>query len=129
MTDKDQFDFWYAVNNTEILMRPSQRLETFGTTILNYHLISELMDSVNQVRVREGRIEAYRPQIITPQSFSQDLLEGFDADAKQYVDWLKANQKNLYMLKYGFKVKKHDTKDHIITDSLPAVLDRVERKP
>ena len=31
-----QFDFWFAVNNTEIVMPPKRHLETFGNTIINY---------------------------------------------------------------------------------------------
>jgi hypothetical protein len=74
-----EFDFWYAVNNTEVLELPRGRLETFGSTLINYHLVTELMDAVGQVRVREGRIQSFRPEILTPQSFSESPLEGFQA--------------------------------------------------
>jgi hypothetical protein len=47
-----QFDFWYAVNNTEVVLAPRRHLETFGNTLINYHMVSELMDNVGQVRVR-----------------------------------------------------------------------------
>ena len=68
MPDKHEFDFWYAVNNTEIVLQPQRQLETFGATMVDYHLISQLMDNANQVRVREGRLQAFRPEIITPRS-------------------------------------------------------------
>ena len=42
--DTEEFDFWYAVNNTEIVRQPSGQLETFGTTVLNYFLLTEIMD-------------------------------------------------------------------------------------
>ena len=77
MKPPDSFDFWYAVNNTEILHMPTRHLETFGATVLNYHLVSELMDSTNQIKVREGRMQANRPQIITLDAYSQTVLEGF----------------------------------------------------
>ena len=34
MDEKRTFDFWYAVNNTEIVLMPSRHPETFGNTIL-----------------------------------------------------------------------------------------------
>ena len=70
---KDPFDFWYAVNNTEIVTTPSHHLDTFGSTVLNYHLVSQLMDSVSRVRVRQGRMQANQPKIITPEAYSKTL--------------------------------------------------------
>ena len=54
----DAFDFWYAVNNTEVVLKPRKQLETFGNSTVNYVLISEMMDEVNKVRIREGTIIA-----------------------------------------------------------------------
>ena len=36
-----EFDFWYAVNNTEVLEMPLGRLETFGSTLIHYRLVTE----------------------------------------------------------------------------------------
>ena len=104
----DKFDFWYAVSNTRILSMPSRLIETFGTTVLNYHMISEPMDTVNRVRVREGRIQAYRPQIVVPPSLDDEVLEGFGEEAGKYADWLRENGPDLRMLQYGFKIKKEE---------------------
>ena len=81
-----QFDFWYAVNNTEVVLAPRRHLETFGNTLINYHMVSELMDNVGQVRVREGRMQALRPQIVTPSAYSSMILEGFGEQAEKYLD-------------------------------------------
>lgn len=121
-----KFDFWYAVNNTEIVSMPSRRLETFGATLLNYHMISELMDSVDQVRVREGRIHAFRPQIITPMSFTDAMLEGFGDEAERYVDWLREHAEDLRMLQYGFKIKKEEFSEHVLSGNVKAVTERVQ---
>ena len=124
---KEPFDFWYAINNTDVLVRPRQALETFGSTTLYYHLVSEMMDSVNQIKVREGRIHAYRPQIITPDAIAETLLEGFgEAQATHSLDWLRQNESQLVLLKYGFSIRKEQINEHVITDSLEAVLDRVK---
>jgi hypothetical protein len=120
------FDFWYAVHNTEILITPPRRLETFGATTIDYHLVCELMDRVDQVRIREGRLLAYRPEILTPRHFADSLLEGFGgAEADRYLDWLREHEQDLLILKYGFKVRKESTQESVVTDSIDAVLDRV----
>jgi hypothetical protein len=123
--DKDKFDFWYAVNNTEVILRPTQALETFGTTVLKYHLVSELMDAINQVRVREGTIKAARPQIITPVQ-SEEILEGFGDEAREYVDWLRQHEQELRILQYGFVVTKQEISEEIVSDQIDAVVENVE---
>lgn len=127
MADRTEFDFWYAVNNTEVVLLPQQRLETFGATLVDYHLISQLMDSASQVRVREGRLQAYRPTILTPGAFMENVLEGFDeAQASDYMNWLREHEHDLMILKYGFKIRKEVTSEQIITDSIEAVTDRAK---
>ena len=58
-------DFDYAIENTHVIVAPEQKIATFGSTSFNFYLISELMDRVNQVRIRNGKIHAERPQILT----------------------------------------------------------------
>ena len=70
-------DFQYAIENTQVILAPEQKIATFGTTSFRFYLISELMDRANEVRVRDGKIHADRPQILTPEHFSRLLLEGF----------------------------------------------------
>ncbi len=125
MNPPSQFDFWYAINNTRIVLAPSQRLETFGATIIHYHLISELMDVADKVRIREGRIQAHRPQIITPSSIAEKFLEGFGDEADKYVDWLRDHSQDLRILQYGFIIRKEEIRDETVTDNLEAVVDRV----
>ncbi len=126
MSTNPQFDFWYAVNNTEVIATPQNRLETFGTTMVNYYLISELMDSVNKVRVREGKLKAFRPEIITPPTITDEMLEGFGAEAQDYADWLRNHAQDLQVLKYGFKIQKKEINDYILSDPLEAVVERVK---
>jgi hypothetical protein len=125
-TKKDSFDFWYAVNNTDVKLMPERHLETFGTTVLNYHLITELMDSVDQVRIREGRLEAGQPQIITPDAYLQTAMEGFGEEAQKYIDWLKEHEQDIKVLQYGYKLKQESFTEHIVTDSLENVVERVQ---
>ena len=121
----DNFDFWYAVNNTEVLKTPRQKLETFGTTLINYMLISQNMDS-NKFRVREGKLEAARPQILTPDAMGKIPLEGFNnEEAKRYAQWMQQHAKDLRLLQYGFIIKKQDVKDYEVSDVEGQVIENV----
>ncbi len=53
-------DFDYAIENTHVIVAPEQQIATFGTTSFDFYLISELMDRVDQVRIRNGKIHAER---------------------------------------------------------------------
>jgi len=79
-------DFDYAIENTHVIVAPEQQIATFGSTSFNFYLISELMDRVDQVRIRNGKIHAERPQILTPEHYCRLLLEGFGEKAERYAD-------------------------------------------
>ncbi len=123
---QDSFNFWYAVNNTDVRLMPSGHLETFGSTLLNYHLITELMDDTSRVRVREGKLEAGRPQIITPDAYAQTALEGFGDEARQYVEWLREHEQDIRVLQYGYRLKQESYHENVISDNLEAVVERVK---
>ncbi len=126
MKKRDPFDFWFAVNNTEIVLLPKRHLETFGATLLHYHLVSELMDTVNQVRVREGRMQANKPQIVTPEAYSKVLLEGFGEAAGRYVEWLREHEKDVRILQYGYRLKQEAFSEHVVSDTIENVVERVK---
>lgn len=107
-------------------MPPKRHLETFGNTIINYYLLSELMDVSGKVRVREGRMQALKPQIITPSSYATTMLEGFGQEAQNYLEWLKENEDNIRILRYGYTLKQEAFSEQVVTESMPAVLERVK---
>ena len=89
--DVDDKKIEYAVNNTEILRRPKQSLATFGTTNIYYYLVTEpvyaeLMEHVTETVVREGKVIAERPRIVTPYYLSR--LDGFSQNARMYFKML-----------------------------------------
>ena len=125
MSSNPDFDRWYAARKVRILLSPSHRLETFGNTLVNYHLISELEDHPGKIRIREGRLEAHQPLVITPH-FSEITTEGFGDEAKAYIEWLKANEESLRILRYGYCLKTDNFSEQIVTDTLAAVTERVK---
>ncbi len=121
-------DFQYAAENTQVILAPEQQISTFGSTSFRFYLISELMDQVNEVRVRDGRIHAERPQIVTPEHYARLLLEGFGDKAQRYVDQLRDRMRDAAVLRYGFQFRKSDVTENCVSDSLEVVIARTKQK-
>ncbi len=105
--DVDDERIRQAVKHTEILRLPKRSLATFGTTNIYYYLVtepaySELLKDVTETVIREGRVIAERPRIVTPYYLSR--LEGFSPDARKYFDMLiRAHGANVPGLFYTYK--------------------------
>jgi len=116
-----------AVRHTEILRLPKQSLATFGTTNIGYYMVTrpayaEISKKSSETVIREGRVIAERPRIVTPYYMSQ--LEGFSADARKYF--------NTVIQKYGedapglfYTYRNEPGKLTIVTEEMKAVLDRL----
>jgi hypothetical protein len=86
------------------------------------------MDQVNEVRVRDGRIHADRPQILTPEHYCRLLLEGFGEKAQKYVDQLREHTRDVAVLRYGFQFRKTDVTENTVRDTMEAVIARTKLK-
>ena len=115
----------YAIENTEVIVAPQRRIATFGDTSFRFFLVTELMDSVGQVRVRDGRLHAERPQIITPGQIHRMLADGFGERAEAFVEWMREHAPQLAALKYGFQFRKSDVSDNILHGTIEEVLSRL----
>ena len=123
MLNEDTFQ--YAIENTQVILAPQRRIETFGSTSFRFYLVTEVMDRVNEVRVRDGHLHAERPQIITPGNYHRMLLEGFGERAEEFVNWLQENAQHLAVMKYGFQFRKTDVTESIVHSPLEQVIDRL----
>src|SRR5216110_1962203 len=121
-------DFDYALENTRVILAPERQIATFGSTSFNFYLISELMDRVNQVRIRNGKIQAERPQIVTPEHYCRLLLEGFGEKAEKYVELLCERTRDMAVLRYGFQFRKTDVVENRVRDTMEAVIERTRRE-
>lgn len=120
-----EFDRWYAAKSARFILEPTHHLETFGNTLVNYHVISELPDHPGKIRIREGRLEAHQPLVITPH-FTETEFEGLGEDAQDYFKFLRENEENLRILQYGYHLKSDNFSEQIVTDRLSAVTERVK---
>ena len=125
MSSNPDFDRWYAAKSARFLLEPSHRLETFGNTLVNYHLVSELSDHPGKIRIREGRLEAHQPRVIAPH-FVPSEMEGFGEEAREYFEFLKQNEDRLRILQYGYHLKSDNFSEQIVTDRLSVVTERVK---
>lgn len=121
-------NFQYAIENTEVIVAPQGRIATFGHTSFRFYLISELMDRANEVRVRDGRIHAERPQILTADHLTRWLLEGFGDKAERYLEQLRASSRNFAGLRYGFQFRKTDVTEETVHDSVASVIERTKAR-
>ena len=116
-----------AIKCTEILRAPKQSLATFGTTNIYYYVVtepvySELVKNVAETVVREGRVIAEKPRIVTPYYLSR--LEGFSSEARRYFEALiKAHGPNAPGLFYTYKNEPKEL--NIVSDDLLSVVDKL----
>jgi hypothetical protein len=117
-----------AVKRTEILRAPKQNLYTFGTTNINYYLVtepgySEIMGNITETVIREGKVIAERPKIVTPYYLSH--LEGFGPEAKRYFEALieEYGERSIHGLFYTYKNEPKEL--NIVSDNLLSVVEKL----
>jgi len=124
-----QDDIHYALETTRVLHEPDHRIDTFGETRFEFQLLSELMDSTGEVRIRTGEVEAQRPRILRPEAYREIELEGFNPSARarfdKMVEKFRAEGKDLAFLQYGFQFRRGQVHEEIVHDSMDAVRERV----
>ena len=118
-------DFQYAMENTQVIVSPERRIETFGSVNFHFYLISELMDEASQVRVRDGQIQAERPEIVTPANCARLLLDGFGESARDFAAWMEHQRENMALLKYGFQFRKSGVVESVVHSPIADVVQRV----
>lgn len=116
-----------AVRQTKIIRPPKQTLSTFGTTNIYYYLLTEpiyaeLENKLTETVIREGRVVAQRPRVVTP--FYLTRLEGFSADARHYFELLlQEHGPNAPGIFYTYKNEPKEM--NIVSDSMIAVVDKI----
>jgi hypothetical protein len=116
----------YAMNHTQLIRPPGQRLNTFGATNVHYYLLTEPMDSVNETRIREGRVIAERPRIVTPDYFL-NTFEGFGGNARRQAEEL--------IRRYGYdpdileyRYKNEMGKSWVLSENVSQVILKINTK-
>ena len=84
-------DLIKAVQKTRVARKPLQHLATFGTSIINYYVITEpIYSDIDELKketvVRTGRVNSEKPQIVTP-TYALNL-KGFSSEAYKYLEFI-----------------------------------------
>jgi len=116
-----------AVASTQTLRPPRRSLDTFGTTNIYYYLLTEpaygeMSGPEAETVIREGRVIAERPQVVTQYYLSH--LQGFSPEARKYFEMLiqehGATTPGLF-----YKYRNEPKELNIVTDSLYAVFEKL----
>jgi hypothetical protein len=119
--------FFYALEHTKTHVEPTGLIETFGSTVFDFVLISELMDEVNRVRLRHGTLQAERPRIVTAEHYAKIMLDGFGDKAREFADWLEQHGDDLKLLRYGFQFTKSNLREEIVSGHLDNIVAEAAR--
>ena len=109
----------------KLLREPDRRIDTFGSTRFKFTMLSEPMDSIGQVRVRRGEMEAQKPQIIRPQDMGGVELEGFNEKAGEFMDFLREKDLEPVFFQYGFVFKRTNVTEELIHERIDDVREKV----
>jgi hypothetical protein len=111
----------FAVEHTEVLRAPMQSLATFGTTNIYYYLVTELAEWVNVVR--EGRVIAGRPKIVTPSYLIN--LEGFSSQARKFIEMMAERYPHQPGIFYTYKNEPRGM--NIVSEPINAVIGKINQ--
>ncbi len=119
--------FSYSLESSRVILLPRTRVATFQSSLIHYTLMTEAMDRVGTTLVREGSLEADRPQLILPRTMEKLLLEGFGEKARAYAEWLSAQPGSLSFLRYGFQLRKEELRFRTVEAPIESVTQTVTR--
>ncbi len=117
-----------ALEETRVVRQPRQHLSTFGVTNLRYFLVTapayaELHQGGPESVVREGRVIAKRPEVVTPAYLLN--LQGFGEDARRTLDLLARRLgANAPGLLYAYQNEAHRL--NIVSGEPDQVADRIK---
>ncbi|MBV9120619.1 MAG: hypothetical protein JOZ39_07910, partial [Chloroflexi bacterium] len=117
------------VENTEIIRPPKQLLATFGTTVVQYFVVTEPAfsglpgaDPGREAVVRSGKVTAQKPQIVTP-TYLMNLFSGFE-HGQEFARYLSARfGADSPGLMYRYEQQPGDTE--IVSEAPAAVARRI----
>jgi len=89
----------YALEHTELVRSPRQQLATFGSSIIDYYVVTELVGNVSVVR--DGKVVAERPKIVTPAYLVN--VEGFSEQARRYIAAMARERPHESSVLYRYK--------------------------
>ncbi len=121
-----------VLERTEILKHPRQLLETFGSSMVTYYILSR---SVYDELARSGKVDTVlrrgeltweQPRLITPQHMLR--MEGFSEEGTEALKYLARENPNLAALLYTIRYEKKHEQMEVLSETLEGVKEKIERE-
>lgn len=112
----------YALEHTELIRPPQQHLATFGTTTLNYYVVTGLAENLSVVR--DGKVLAEKPRIVTPSYLVR--LQGFSEEASKYIAAMAREHPDEPGVFYRYKNQPREM--NVISESIRQVIDNLNAR-
>jgi hypothetical protein len=109
----------YALEHTELIRAPRQELDTFGSSVIDYYVVTELMGNLSVVR--DGKVIAERPKIVTPAYLIN--IEGFSEQAKKYIGMMARERP--YESGIFYRYKNEPKGMNVVSEPTKQVIDKL----
>jgi hypothetical protein len=109
----------YALEHTELVRAPRQELETFGSSVIDYYVVTELVGNVSVVR--DGKVIAERPKIVTPAYLAN--IEGFSDQAKKYIAMMARERP--YESGVFYRYKNEPKGMNVVSEPIKQVINKI----
>jgi len=105
-----------AMRRTELIRAPKRRLATFGSTTMEYYVVTELTEQMSAVR--DGQVLAERPRIVTPYYLLH--VEGFSESARRFLGIMAQQNPHEAGILYTYKNEPHSM--NVVSEPLAVVV-------
>jgi len=112
----------YVLERTELIRAPQQELATFGSSVVDYYVVTELAGNVTVVR--DGKVIAERPKIVTPAYLVN--VEGFSEQAKRYVSMMAREHPDEPGVFYRYKNEPKEM--NLVSEPVKGVINKLNAK-
>jgi hypothetical protein len=109
----------YALEHTELIRPPRQELDTFGSSVIDYYVVTELVGNLSVVR--DGKVFAERPKIVTPAYLVN--IEGFSEQAKKYISMMARERP--YESGIFYRYKNEPKGMNVISEPIKQVINKL----
>jgi hypothetical protein len=111
-----------ALQQTELIKAPRRELDTFGSSVIDYYVVTELVGNLSVVR--DGKVFAERPKIVTPAYLVN--IEGFSEQAKRYISTMARERP--YESGIFYKYKNEPGGMNVVSEPIKQVIDNLNSR-
>jgi len=112
----------HALQHTELIKAPRRELDTFGSSVIDYYVVTELVGNLSVVR--DGKVFAERPKIVTPAYLVN--VEGFSEQAKKYISMMARERPSESGIFYRYKNEPGGM--NVVSEPIKQVIDNLSSR-